>query len=225
MKVFILCGGKATRFNNGKPGPLKTLKRLNKFTILENIIHNLKQNNLNDIYLLGGYKINELRKFIEKINLPGIKITLINSKVNTNTGGRLLFIKEYIKKGEKFLLTYGDSIVNYNYQNAIKKLQKKKFFIISCYKKEFSYGRIIAEKDSVKFFEEKTPIYINAGYYILDSRVFSYIKGSYSSFEKDVLPLILSKNKIKLRMNYVDKWFPIDNNSDLIKAKKNLANL
>ena len=66
MKVFIFCGGKATRFNNGKPGPLKPLIRLGKKRILEYIINNLFQNNLSEIYLLGGYKIKELRQFFKQ---------------------------------------------------------------------------------------------------------------------------------------------------------------
>lgn len=219
MKVFIFCGGKATRFNNGKPGPLKTLKKLNKYSILENILINLKKNKLKDIYLLGGYKIDELGEYIKKLKINSLNVNLINSKINTNTGGRLLFIKNLIKKDEKFLLTYGDTIVNYNHNNAIKKLKNSNNFVITCYKKKFSYGRIISENNSVKLFQEKSPILINAGYYILDKRIFKYILSKSSSFERDVLPAVLLKSKIKLKINYVDKWIPIDNNEDLKIAK------
>ena len=43
MKTFIFCGGKATRFNNGKPGPLKPLIKINKIPIILRIIKNLKK--------------------------------------------------------------------------------------------------------------------------------------------------------------------------------------
>ena len=141
MKVFIFCGGKATRFNNGKPGPLKPLIRLGKKRILEYIINNLFQNNLSEIYLLGGYKIKELRQFFKQKKIYS-SIRIIDTKINTNTAGRLKMIKDMIKDKEKFIVTYGDTIVNYCHRKLVKILDKDDY-IISCFEKKFAYGRII----------------------------------------------------------------------------------
>ena len=66
MKAFIFCGGKATRFNNGKPGPLKTLIKINRIPIIIRILQNLKKNAINQVFLLGGYKCDELSFFFYK---------------------------------------------------------------------------------------------------------------------------------------------------------------
>ena len=121
MKTFIFCGGKATRFNNGKPGPLKPLIKINKIPIILRIIKNLKKNSINEIFLLGGYKFNKLKSFFKKNKM---NIVVIDTKINTSTAGRLLMIKNLITKNENFLLTYGDSLVDFDIESALS-LKKK----------------------------------------------------------------------------------------------------
>ena len=53
-KAVIFCGGKATRFNNGKPGPLKSLIKVNNEPILLKIIKIYSSKGVNDFILLGG---------------------------------------------------------------------------------------------------------------------------------------------------------------------------
>ena len=124
MKTFIFCGGKATRFNNGKPGPLKPLIKINKIPIILRIINNLKKNSINEIFLLGGYKFNKLKSFFKKNKM---NIVVIDTKINTSTAGRLLMIKNLITKNENFLLTYGDSLVDFDIESALS-LKKKNTF-------------------------------------------------------------------------------------------------
>ena len=65
-KVVIFCGGLATRFNNGKPGPLKPLLKVNKKPIIEHIIERYKNLKNPEFILLGGHRYNELKKFQKK---------------------------------------------------------------------------------------------------------------------------------------------------------------
>ena len=117
-KVVILCGGLATRFNNGKPGPLKPLLKINNKPILEYIIERYKNLKDPEFILLGGHRFKELKKFQEKISKKYNIISLDTGKY-TNTGGRLLKIKDYIKN-DFFYLTYGDTITDYK-PNMLKK--------------------------------------------------------------------------------------------------------
>ena len=142
MKTFIFCGGKATRFNNGKPGPLKPLIKINKIPIILRIIKNLKKNSINEIFLLGGYKFNKLKSFFKKNKM---NILVIDTKINTSTAGRLLMIKNLITKNENFLLTYGDSLVDFDIESALS-LKKKNTFVISSFKYKFMYGVLNSNK-------------------------------------------------------------------------------
>ena len=87
-KAVIFCGGKATRFNNGKPGPLKPLIKFNNEEILIKIIKIYANNGINEFILLGSYKFNKLNNFLKK-KLKNIKISVVNTGVNTETAGRL----------------------------------------------------------------------------------------------------------------------------------------
>lgn len=216
MKAFIFCGGKAKRFNNGKPGPLKTLIKINRIPIIIRIIQNLNRNSINQIFLLGGYKFNELSSFFKKKNQFNVKT--IQTGVNTSTAGRLLKIKKFINKDEVFLLTYGDSLVNFKKENALK-LKKKNNFVISSYNFKFMYGILKLNRyRKLVDMKEKQNIFINSGFYILDKKIFNFIKSKQESFETNVIPRILKSKKIKFKVNYVNSWLPIDNHEDKQRA-------
>ena len=65
-KAVIFCGGKATRFNNGKPGPLKPLIKVNNEPIIIKIINIYKKRGVKEFILLGGYKFKILKNFFLK---------------------------------------------------------------------------------------------------------------------------------------------------------------
>ncbi len=123
LTAVILCGGKGTRYNNNqKKKILKPLVNINGKTILERIIKIYHENGVKKFILLGGYKINTLNNFIKK-KLNKYNITLLNTGLNTETGGRLMLARKKLKE-DIFLFTYGDSITNFNLFKALK-LKKK----------------------------------------------------------------------------------------------------
>ena len=75
VKIVIFCGGLATRFNNGKPGPLKPLIKIKNKPILEHILERYKYLKNPEFILLGGYKYNELKKLlsIEEKNVKNLE--------------------------------------------------------------------------------------------------------------------------------------------------------
>jgi glucose-1-phosphate cytidylyltransferase len=221
MKTFIFCGGKATRFNNGKPGPLKPLIKINKIPIILRIINNLKKNSINEIFLLGGYKFNKLKSFFKKNKM---NIVVIDTKINTSTAGRLLMIKNLIAKNENFLLTYGDSLVDFDIESALS-LKKKNTFVISSFKYKFMYGVLNSNKRNIcTNMHEKKIFSVNSGFYILDKKIFKFIRSKKESFESDVIPRVLRSKKINFKINYVQSWLPIDNNTDKKNANLFLKN-
>ncbi len=221
MKALILCGGKGTRFNNGKPGPLKPLIKVNGVPILRHIINIYKKNNINNFILLGGYKFEELKKFSKKNK--DVNITAIFTGVNTNTGGRILAIKKIIKD-ENFLLTYGDSLADFSLKPALK-LKKENNFVMSVYEYKFMYGLIdtIVRTNEIKDMKEKKTFKINAGFYVLDKDIFNYIKNKTESFEKDVIKRVLNSKK-KILTCAVKNWFPMDSFDDKKKIEKYFNN-
>lgn len=71
---------------------------------------------------------------------------------------------------------------------------------------------------------EKKIFSVNSGFYILDKKIFKFIKSKKDSFESDVIPRVLRSKKIKFKINYVKSWLPIDNNTDKKNANSILKN-
>jgi glucose-1-phosphate cytidylyltransferase len=216
MKALIFCGGYGTRMNNGNPGVLKPLIEVAGKEILNHIISIYESQSIYDFILLGGYKIEDLHTFAKKNTNERIKIKVLDTGDGTQTGGRLLQAKSLIKD-ELFLLTYGDSLTNYNFLQAKKiMLENDAEMSISTFRKKLEYGvlDISSEFTLNKIFEKTYSVPINAGFYILNYKVFDYIDSLQDSFEIDVLPRILSDKKIKISICEVKFWHPMDTPED-----------
>ena len=220
-KAVIFCGGKATRFNNGKPGPLKPLIKVNGEPIIIKIIKIYADKGVNEFILLGGYKFNDLYNYFKTKKFKKINIKVVNTGLNTETGGRLLKAKEIIGKNH-FFLTYGDSITDFDPIRAYKKfIKSKNKFLISIYKYISPYGVIKYKKNNLtSYSEKKFKFHINAGFYIFDKDLFKFIKSKKNSLEKTTIPLILKKNRYKFTTYECKFWHPMDNHSDRLKLSK-----
>ena len=71
-------------------------------------------------------------------------------------------------------------------------------------------------------YEKNFFIDVNAGHYYLDPKILKYLKNNNQSFEKEILPQVIRKKKIKFDYLFLKKWIPIDNQTDLKKAKQQL---
>jgi glucose-1-phosphate cytidylyltransferase len=218
MQALIFCGGFGTRINKGlKIKKLKPLIKINKKEILLRIIKIYKKNGINDFILLGGYKIDELKKFSKKVK--DVNIQVLDTGLKTETGGRLLRAKKLIKN-DNFLLTYGDSLASFSLKKAFKKKNKSNF-IFTAFKYFIPYGVFGHTKQQIdKIYEKNYSVLINAGFYMLDKRVFNFIKKDEDSFENKIIPKIIKSKKIIIKYTLANMWYPMDT----IKDKKNLEN-
>ena len=226
MKCIIFCGGYGTRMNNGEPGLLKPLLEVAGKEILAHIIEIYQKQTISSFILLGGYKIEDLILFAKKNSNSNIKITVLDTGNGTPTGGRLLKAKSLIRE-DNFLLTYGDSVTNYNLEKARNMmLDCKAEMSISTFKKKLEYGILDINNDNVlnKIYEKTYSVPINAGFYILNNKVFDYIYSIDESFEIDVLPRMLNEKKIKFAVSEVNFWHPMDTPDDRTKLNNILIN-
>ena len=218
MKCFVLCGGFGTRLNNGKPGKLKPAIKFNNKSMIEYIV-DIYSKHVSEFYLLGGYKIQNLKKI--KFKNSKAKIHILDTGLGTSTGDRLKKIQHLLKKKENFFLTYGDSLANFKPKEAIK-LKNKNNYVMSIHKYFPSYGITQISNNKIKNFSEKSNFfYINAGFYIFDNTIFNFFnKKKNISLEKDVIPKVLKKKNISVFE--VTKWLPMDTQSDKLTINKTL---
>ena len=140
------------------------------------------------------------------------KITLIDTGANSFTGGRILRIKDYV--GENFCLTYGDGLANVNIKELLKfhKL-KKKIATVTVVRPTARFGKVVVDNNmNVKKFLEKSSTandWVNGGFFVLNKKVFKYLKNDMTIFEKDPLER-LTKEKQLSAFKHNGFWQPMD---------------
>jgi glucose-1-phosphate cytidylyltransferase len=238
MKAVIFAGGKGVRFGDETKKIPKPLIKLHKFPILFYIIKHYSKYGVDKFLICAGYKYKTLINFFNKFQdfelnskqkntfsfyskKNKLHVTICNTGLNTNTGGRLLKIKKHLKNEDNFYVTYGDGISNVNLHMLLSNhLKKKKILTITAARPPARYGVIdFDKKGNFKSFKEKNDnlnFWINGGFFVCNKDIFQHIKNSKSSFEKNVI-LRLDKKKKLNSIKHNGFWFAIDSQKDKIK--------
>jgi D,D-heptose 1,7-bisphosphate phosphatase len=219
--LVILCGGKGLRLKSLTKKFPKPLLKINNIPFLDHLINFYQKYNFNKIYLLAGYKGDQIKKLYDKKSFNFIDIEVIIEKNEMGTGGSLLQLKNKINND--FILINGDSFVDYNFDkfNKLKKNFLGKILMSSekNYKENKKLiGLKINDKNQIYF--SKNSNFFNAGVYYFKKEIFKYITKN-SSLENDILPTLINSKKIcGLTTNgyFIDIGLP----KNLNLAKKNL---
>src|SRR5204862_1374984 len=138
MKALIFAGGLGTRIRGLDPDLPKPLIRIGPLPILAHVIGIYARNGIRDIVVLGGYKVGMIKDFLgahgkcraqarsgswlfEDTCFGGSApcvVSLLDTGLDTDTGGRL-FLAKGLVHGQRFCLTYGDSLVDFNIERSL----------------------------------------------------------------------------------------------------------
>ena len=221
MKVIILAGGFGTRISEYTSLIPKPMIPINGKPIIEHIMEIYSKFGYKDFYLALGYKSKVIKEYFYnyeilnsdfKINLNNKKIipfnksnkdwniNLIDTGINTMTGGRLKRLKKYIGN-ETFLLTYGDAVTDLNINDVVNyhKLHKK-MVTITGVRPPARFGELTINKNNeVIEFKEKPNVqegWINGGFFVIEPEFLNYINDDSSILEKEPLEKIASSNEL-----------------------------
>ncbi len=199
MKCVILAGGKGTRISElSKSMPKPMIKILGKPIIFRIIMHYYKFG-FNDFIIAAGYKKNYLQDYFKKKKFKDIKINVVDTGLNTMTGGRLKRLKRYLKN-ETFMLTYGDGLSNVNIKKLINFHKKnKKIATLTAVRPPARFGAIRINGNRIKYFKEKSKLdvgWINGGFFVFDTKIFEFIKGDKTYLEREPLQKISKQGEL-----------------------------
>ena len=190
MKVVILAGGFGTRISEYTKTIPKPMIPVNKSPILIHIINHYKKFNFNEFYIAMGYKSKIIKNYFKKHKIKNCKINLIDTGLNTMTGGRLKRLQKYLKD-DTFLMTYGDGLSNVNLRNLVKFHKKnKKIMTLTAVRPPARFGAIKIKNNKVKYFKEKSNLdegWINGGFFVIEPKIFKYIKDDKTYLERSPL--------------------------------------
>jgi len=199
MKCVILAGGKGTRISElSKSMPKPMIKILGKPIIFRIIMHYYKFG-FKDFIIAAGYKKNFIKDYFKKKKFKDIKIKVVDTGLNTMTGGRLKRLKKYLNN-ETFMLTYGDGLSNVNIKNLVNFHKKhKKIATLTAVRPPARFGAIRINGNRIKYFKEKSKLdvgWINGGFFVFDSKIFRFIKGDKTYLEREPLQKIGRKGEL-----------------------------
>jgi glucose-1-phosphate cytidylyltransferase len=244
MKVVILAGGFGTRLSEYTDVVPKPMVEIGGKPILWHIMKIYSHYGFNDFVICLGYKgyiIKDyfLNKFkydsdvtidfsnneiqIHNETKENWKVSLIDTGLDSMTGGRIKRIQSYIN--EPFLLTYGDGVSDVNIPELIKHHNKhNKLVTVTAVQPAGRFGGLEIEDDViVKSFVEKkrsNSPWINGGFFVCDPKIFSYLHNDKIIFESDVLEKLTLENQLTSYKHY-GFWECMDT----LKDKNNLNNL
>ncbi|MGE7903198.1 glucose-1-phosphate cytidylyltransferase [Peribacillus sp. NPDC094092] len=245
MKVVILAGGYGTRISEETDIKPKPMIEIGQFPIIWHIMKVYSFYGFNEFVLCLGYKsnciieyfcnyywntsditidFNNNNKTIHSRNAEPWKVTLVDTGIETMTGGRIRKIKPYVGN-ERFLLTYGDGVADINIPKLVEFHEKHgKIATLTSVVPNGRFGSltISAENKVIDFKEKKDneDKRINAGFFVLEPEIFELIEGDYTVFENDPLELLAKMGEL-FTFKHEGFWHPMDT----LKDKNHLETL
>jgi glucose-1-phosphate cytidylyltransferase len=245
MKVVILAGGLGTRISEESGIKPKPMIEIGNKPILWHIMKIYSHYGFNDFVILAGYKghlikeyfasyffnncdvtfnINTNQTTIHKNNAEPWNVTVVDTGLETLTGGRIKKAEGYLKNAP-FLLTYGDGVSDVNINDLISfHKRNKKIMTMTAIQPEGRFGRLNLDGHNVSSFEEK-PIgdgaWINGGFFICEPTIFNYIDNSDQViFEKGPINKLANDSQI-CAFKHTGFW----KSMDTLKDKHDLEQL
>lgn len=227
MKVVILAGGYGTRLSEYTKLIPKPMVKVGGKPIILRIINLYKKYGFKEFYIALGYKGNYIKKFF-KNRFKDIDINLINTGINTMTGGRLRRLKKFLDK-ETFLMTYGDGLSDINLKKLVSFHQRNKSIMtLTAVRPPARFGSIKIKNNFVHYFKEKSSLdegWINGGFFVFEPEIFNYLKNDTTYLERDPFEKLAKKKNIKA-YKHPGFWQCMDTKRDkdlldqIIKNKK-----
>jgi glucose-1-phosphate cytidylyltransferase len=220
MKLVILAGGLGTRISEETKIKPKPMINIGNKPIIWHLMKIYAHYGIKHFIICLGYKGSILKNKIYKYQkTENWKIDFVDTGKNTMTGGRIKRIKKYLKNDKDFCLSYGDGLCNVDINKLIKfhKL-KNKIATLTAVRQNNRFGVLsIKNNNIIKSIKEKPVEFINGGFFVLSSKIFSYLKNDKTIFEKDCLP-VLSVKKQLMAFKHDNFWACMDT----IRDKKEL---
>lgn len=227
MKIVILAGGFGTRISEESHLKPKPMIEIGNMPILWHIMKVYSFYGFNEFIICAGYKQEYIKRWfndyflhtsdvtfdftngkdviIHNKHAEPWKITIIDTGLNTMTGGRIKRIKEYVGN-ETFMLTYGDGIANVDIKKLLEYHQLHgKIATVSVYNFGQNKGVLEINRDgSVAAFREKSDYdgdLINIGYMILNPEIFELIKDDNTIFEQEPMINLVDQCQLMARLH------------------------
>lgn len=239
MKVVILAGGRGSRITEGYQTKPKALVEIGGKPILWHIMKHYSAYGYHEFVICCGYKgqmikeyfthyyvhqadstffLKEGRMQVHESNVEPWKVTLANTGLDTLTAGRILKIRDYID-GDTFFLTYCDCLSDVDISASLAFHRKNgRAVTITTTQPAGRFGAIKVDPSThlVESFTEKARAdqsWVNAGFMVMDTKVFDYLGDGSAMLEKEPFERLLRGKELDA-YRHDGFWSPMDTMRD-----------
>ena len=247
MKVVLFAGGFGTRISEESHLRPKPMIEIGGMPILWHIMKYYSSFGHNDFVICAGYKQSVIKEWFadyyvnhsdvtfdfttsEKIKVHNTssepwRVTVVNTGLNTMTGGRLKRVRRYLGD-EPFFLTYGDGVSNVDLDKELEFHKTHgKLATMTAVHPDSRFGVLDIQKNQVQAFREKSEAdvgWINGGFMIIDPKVIDYIEGDDTIFERGPLERLSAEGEL-MAFRHRGFWQCMDTMKDKEKLETLLA--
>lgn len=207
-------GTRISEETGDKPKPMVLI---NKKPILWHLMNIFSLQGLNEFIISTGYKSEIIENWVRNnqifdSNLNRMKISIINTGLHTQTGGRISEIMK-IFPGENFIATYGDGLANVPIKELLNfHSSHGNLATVTAVRPPARFGYLKIKKNVVTHFGEKNQSdegWINGGFFVLNSKVKDYVKSIDEPFETGALVRLANESKL-IAFHHKGFWQPMD---------------
>lgn len=222
MKVVLLAGGFGTRISEESAFRPKPMIEIGGMPIIWHIMKLYSAYKFNEFIICAGYKQHVIKEWfadyflhtsditfdftngnevvVHNKHAENWKVTVVDTGLNTMTGGRLKRVKEFIGD-DPFFMTYGDGVSNVNITELLEFHKKhKKLATMTAIKPDSRFGVLdLTEGSQVLAFREKSMIdsgWINAGFMVLEPKALDYVADDTIMFEREPMEKIAEEGEL-----------------------------
>lgn len=242
LKAVILAGGFGTRLSEHTHATPKPMLTVGEEPMLVHIIRHLTKFGIKEFYIAGGYRSTDIIKYFSEAFLFGksvklkstedkveslqkfdlfdeeIEINIIDTGVNTQTGGRVSRLRRYLKNS-RFILTYGDGLSNVDINSLFELHTTRSATVtITAVRPVARFGCLKIKGDQVLEFAEKRQSdsgLINGGFMLCEPKIFDYLQDDEQCIlEREPLENIAANGEM-CAYQHTGFWQCVDTKRDL----------
>jgi glucose-1-phosphate cytidylyltransferase len=234
MKAVILAGGRGSRLEEESISRPKPLVEIGEHPMLWHIMNIYAAHGVKDFIVCAGYKGYMIKEYFSRLNLhhsditvklgrneviyhnpspPDWSVTVVDTGLETATGGRVKRVSRYLEGGEPFCLTYGDGVadidiralVNFHAGHGAKAT-------MTTVVPPARFGAVETRGDRITSFVEK-PVTkegrINGGFFVVHPSVLDLVEGDGTVWESDILSRLAAIGELRA-FRHDGFWQPMD---------------
>ena len=220
MKAVILAGGMGTRLSEETSVRPKPMLEIGGRPILWHIMKLYSVHGVNEFIICCGYKgyvikeyfanyflhmsdvtfdISDNRMEVHQQFAEPWRVTLVDTGVATQTGGRLKRVRRYLGD-EDFCLTYGDGVADVDIGNLVEFHKREgKLATVTAIQPPGRFGVLDIDGPLVRSFQEKPRgegSWINGGFFVLSPKVVDYIEGDATPWEQEPMERLAQEGQL-----------------------------